>query len=270
MYSGQWPLYHNRDERITSDGRGVRCEWRFTSDLHIAKVFPRLGAHLMRAAFEEWPVVLQDAPHPAFGHPLPASRGEGSRRRDPSPRVSGEKVREARMRGVEDPTISFIIGHRGLERLPNLLLTLRSIAGQSDVSIECIVVEQSAAPEIKEKMPPWVRYVFTESHDDYNRSATLNAGTAAARGEVVILHDNDMVVPARYAAEVLERVHEGARFIDLKRFIFYLDEAGTERAFATGKVDHAAPVATVVQNPNGGSIAATREAYFDIGGFDEG
>jgi hypothetical protein len=43
------------------------------------------------------------APHPAFGHPLPASRGEGAATfcvvRAFSPQ-RGEKVREARMRGV--------------------------------------------------------------------------------------------------------------------------------------------------------------------------
>ena len=37
------------------------------------------------------------APHPRFADPLPAPRGEGSR--GPSPRVSGEKVAEGRMRG---------------------------------------------------------------------------------------------------------------------------------------------------------------------------
>jgi len=38
------------------------------------------------------------APHPAFGHPLPASRGEGPGVESLLP-ARGEKVREARMRG---------------------------------------------------------------------------------------------------------------------------------------------------------------------------
>src|SRR2546430_11025933 len=45
MRGGRWALMHNRNERVSTDGRGVRCEWRFTSDLHIAKVFPTLGAN---------------------------------------------------------------------------------------------------------------------------------------------------------------------------------------------------------------------------------
>ncbi|HKO57087.1 MAG TPA: inositol monophosphatase family protein [Thermoanaerobaculia bacterium] len=39
-------------------------------------------------------------PHPPFGHLLPAGRGEGSRGKSPSPRASGERVAEGRVRGV--------------------------------------------------------------------------------------------------------------------------------------------------------------------------
>jgi hypothetical protein len=217
LRAGHWELMHNRNETISTDGRGVRCEWRFTSDLHIAKVFPSLGVRLMNAAFAQWPIAMEDAPAPR-----------------------------------EPVVVSFVIGHRGLDRLPLLRATLRSIAGQRDVAVECIVVEQDAAPLIQGQLPPWCRYLFTECRTDYNRAATFNAGVAAARGAFVILHDNDILVPARYAAEVAANGHD---FIDLKRFLFYLDAEGR--------------LAAVVQNLQGGSIAVRRDAYLDIGGFDE-
>src|SRR5438874_13333914 len=78
---GHWLDMRNRNERVSTDGRGVRCEWEFTSDLHIAKVFPSAGARLMEAAFGEWPIVLRDE-----------------------------------MPSTASPRVSFIIGHRGLER----------------------------------------------------------------------------------------------------------------------------------------------------------
>lgn len=234
LRGGRWPLMHNRNERITAGARGVRCEWRFTSDLHIAKVFPALGGRLFDAAFTEWPIVLRETP-------------------------------EARN---EVPDVSFVIGHRGRARLPHLLLTLRSIAGQESVPFECIVVEQDAAPAIEWDLPSWVRYLFTESHDDYNRAAAFNAGARLARGRVLILHDNDIVVPAAYAAKAQVRVVGGFSFADLKRFLFYLDEEQTQRAFASG-VMAPAGISTVMQNAQGGSIAAEREAYFAIGGFDD-
>ncbi|HYC62598.1 MAG TPA: galactosyltransferase-related protein [Thermoanaerobaculia bacterium] len=221
--AGDPNLMRNRNEAIVTDGRGVRCEWRFTSDLHIAKVYPFTANVLLRRTLSRWPIDNRDAP------------------RMPGP-----------------PKVSFLIGHRGMERLPNLLATLRSIAGQIDVPIECIVIEQSAQREIEAALPTWVRYLHTPvARDfDYCRAATFNEAVRMARGDVIIAHDNDMLVPARYAAEVVDRVSEGAHFVDLKRFIFYQDELG-ER------------ITNVVQNLKGGSIAATKEAYLAIGGFDE-
>ena len=91
---------------------------------------------------------------------------------------------------------------------------------------------------------------------------------AAARGEVVILHDNDMLVPARYAAECIARANEGWDFMELKRFTFYLDEARTREVFETGQVPAGVP-STIVQNLLGATIAARRSAYLAIGGFDQ-
>lgn len=230
-----WVAMRNRSERITLDGRGARCEWVYGSDLHIANVFPSAAVRLMARAFQDWPIELRDEP-----------------------------------RSSETPRVSFVIGHRGTARLPHLLATLRSIAGQRDVAVECVVVEQSASREIEGALPAWVRYVHTpvEAGYDYNRSWTLNEGARAARGEVLILHDNDMICPAAYAAETLARAREGWHFQQLKRFIFYLDESQTADVFATGRLRTDVP-STIVQNLHGASIAVMRDAYFAIGGFDE-
>jgi hypothetical protein len=223
-HRGRWIRMRNRNEHIESNGRGIRCDWQFTSDLHIAKVYPSAGTRLMRVAFEEWPLGRTDAP----------------------PNVS------------TTPDVSFVIGHRGMARLPHLLECLRSIAASEAAAIECVVIEQSAQSEIRERLPSWVRYEHTPVAPDYpyNRAWTLNAGVELARGRVVVLHDNDMLVPRRYAAELLARVADGSRFLDLKRFTFYLPENDGGRI-------------TIVQNLRGASIAAARDAYWEIGGFDE-
>jgi hypothetical protein len=231
--SGDWELMHNRNETIAIDEHGVFCPWEFTSDLHIANVFPTAGATLMRMALSRWPIVMRDAPEES---------------------------------GI--PVVSFVIGHRGLSRLQHLLLTLRSIAGQSGGAVECIVVEQDRERLIQSHLPSWVHYLFTPSDTDYNRSATLNEGVLRARGEIVILHDGDTLVPSRYTAEVLARGREGAEFIDLKRFVFYLHADETERVFATGQPPAAVP-SIVTQNGKGVSIAASKRAFIDIGGYDE-
>ncbi|PYQ27819.1 MAG: hypothetical protein DMF56_18260 [Acidobacteria bacterium] len=238
LRAGDWLLLRNRAETITSDGRGVQCLWALSSDIHIANVFPSTSTRILKAALRDWPIALEDAP----------------------PSISGE-----------EPAVSFVIGHRGLTRLPHLLQTLRSIAAQRDAAIECIVVEQSSTREIEPALPNWVRYLHTPipSPDfDYSRSWTFNAGAGIAHGRILVLHDNDMLVPQHYAREILARANEGWSFIDLKRFVFYLDARYTQRLFDTGLLS--TDVHTrVVQNLQGGSVIAARDAYFDIGGFDE-
>jgi hypothetical protein len=229
-----WLGARNRSDRLSADVRGFRCEWRFAHELHIANVLPSTGRRLMRVALGRWPVTFADAP-----------------------------------RRIGPPSASFVIGHRGIERLPHLLATLRSIAGQS-VPVECVVVEQSREPEVAALLPGWVRYVHTPllQHGlPYCRSWALNAGAGHANSDVLILHDNDFLVPDAYAAEAVARVGEGWKFANLKRFVFYLTADESGRVFVTGSLRPA--IATVVQNLHGGSIVAHRAAYEAIGGFDE-
>ena len=234
-----WVGFHNRDETIALDPAtgGARCDWTFTHDLHLPTVFPFTGRWLLRRALESWPI-----------------------------RLSTEVPSPGR------PAVSFIIGHRGAERLPLLLATIRTIAAQREVAIECIVVEQSERPVAPSELPQWVRHLHTPIASDslpYNRAAAFNAGVAIASAPIVVLHDNDFLVPERYAAEVVARHSEGWEFIDLKRFMFYASESQNEQLVASEDVDPFVPERVVQNSPGGGSVAADREAYLAIGGFDE-
>src|SRR4249920_3201311 len=79
----------NRNEQLQSapDGVGYRCEWQWTSDLHAPKFMPTLGRRLLQRALAEHPI----------------------RRASSRESLSGT------------PEVSFIIGHRGTDRLPQLL-----------------------------------------------------------------------------------------------------------------------------------------------------
>jgi hypothetical protein len=234
-----WVLVRNREDELQTSPslRGVRCAWEYGRDLYLPKVFPSYGERLMRAALRDWPIELPDAaPEPD-----------------------------------DAPEVSIIIGHRGRTRLPHLLATLRSIAAQRGVRFECIVVEQSAAPEVRGDLPAWVRYVHTplpRPDLPYCRSWAFNVGARAARGRLLVFHDNDLLVPRAYAAELWSRHRLGAELLDLKRFVFYLSAAQTDEVFA-GRALEPVPPLTIVENVQGGSLAASCEAYFAIGGFDE-
>lgn len=233
-----WLAVCNRHERLIPSPvapKGYRCDWKWTSELHISNVFPGTGSALTRVALDRWPISFGSSPH------------VGS-----------------------VPEVSFVIGHRGMERLPILLLTLASIAAQT-MAVECIVVEQSEWPEIETHMPPWVRYIHVRSpgNSPYSRSWGLNVGARAATGRVLVLHDNDMLVPERYTEQIGIIASQGHEVIDLKRFIFYLSDAATQRLRPDKLLTLDSPPESVTQNARGGSLAVTRSGYIELGGYDE-
>lgn len=244
---GGWTRYGNRRDRLRfdPDGRGAACDWECTRTLHLCDVFPRLGRRLLARALRDWPIRFSDAP--------PPSGADGAL-----------------------PDVSFVVGHRGRERLPHLLLVLKSIAAQIDVRFECIVVEQGLAPAARESLPGWVTYVHApvpSPETPYSRSRAFNAGADKARGRVLVLHDNDLLVPAGYAREAARRVAAGDEVVNHKRFIFYLSEAATNALVSRGGFGVPAPMdapLSVLENATGGgSLALARETFEALGRMDE-
>jgi glycosyl transferase family 7 (putative galactosyltransferase) len=238
-----WIYVKNRRERLVGPDRGdgVACAWQWTSELHAPLVFPVLGRLLLRAALRDCPI------------------------RIPSPGVSPAPS--------ERPDVTFLVGHRGRDRLPHLMWTLRSIAGQTGVSLECIVVEQDSEQTARDHIPGWVRYVHTPlpyKGMPYCRAWVFNVGARQARSPLLVLHDNDMLVPETYAAELVRKHRRGYEITNLKRLIFYLSGDHT-RELLIGDASFASrPPDSIIQNLEaGGSIAVDRDAYLTLGGMDE-
>ena len=235
-----WAFFRNRGEQLlpAPNGLGLQCDWQWTSDLHITRVFPSLGRLFMSRALRDCPIGFQEK----------QSKQPGN---------------------IE---ASFIISHRGLQRLPHLLLTLQSVAAQRKASFECIVVEQSATPEVKDFLPSWVRYIHTAMPSDgvpFCKAWAFNVGARLAHGKLLVLHDNEMLVPRDYASQHLARVDEGYEVVDLKRFIFFLSQSHSERVMGKHELLLDQAPESIMQNAPGGSLAITRDAYLAIGGFDE-
>lgn len=238
---GDYLALCNRNERLQAapDGRGYRCDWCWTSDLHAPKVMPWLGHRLLRLSLRDHAIRPQ--------------------------------VETATTDTV--PQVSFIIGHRGDARLPLLTQTLQSIAGQQGVAIECIVVEQESNSRLTSRLPGWVRHVHTPPPSPdmpYCRSWAFNVGAKQARGELLVLHDNDLLVPEDYAAQSWAHLQQGHELINLKRFVFYLNAKHTY-ALCNGRAQlDDQPPETIMQNAEGGgSIVISRAAFDRIGGMDE-
>jgi predicted glycosyltransferase involved in capsule biosynthesis len=168
--------------------------------------------------------------------------------------------------------ISVIIGHRGEERLDLLISTLHSLGAQKQVGLECIVIEQDSKPTITRHLPSWVNYVFQEVREgcEYNRASAFNLGAKLAKGNILLLHDNDMVIAVDYCKEIVGLVREGYEALNIKRYVFYLNQQDSQRVIrSTKELKNSTPIYIVQNLEAGGSMAITKEAYFKIGGMDE-
>jgi hypothetical protein len=235
LTSSGWVGFANRrDElRVAPSGKGVYCAERWSSELHVCRVFPALGGLLMRRALDEWPISM-----------APPALSEGP------------------------PEVTFVIPFRGADRLPLLQATLASLRAQAGVAVECIVVEQDARPAAT-SLPAGVRHVHLEDGGEWRKSWTLNVGVSRARAPVVICHDADILVPSAYAREALRTIGSGFEIAQLGRLLFYLDASLTQHFLAVGSPRGLQRPARVKQNWPGGSIVIRRDTYLDIGGFDE-
>jgi len=236
-----WIKIRDRNQTLLSDDHtpGVSCQWQWTSNLNLPKIFPWWGRKLLKHALKSYPIQLAEKHYNA----------------------------------TTSPQVSFIIGHRGMERLPLLLKTLASISAQQECLCECIIVEQDTKPRIEKYLPDWVRYQFIQTDEadaPYSRSWAFNVGARSAKTETLIFHDNDLLIPRCYARDTQSLLKQGHDFINLKRFIFYLTKQATQCVLNGAALTSELHLDWVMQNAEGGgSVGASKAAFFEIGGFDE-
>ncbi len=234
--SNGWLLASNRGELLLRGARGILLSGGFSSDVHACAALPFLGRWLMARALAQWSVKFARSP------------------------VS-----------VGLPKVSFVIPHRGKDREPLLRATIASIMAQEQASVECVVVEQSPVREFID-VPAGVRYIHLQHATDpqpWRKSWSFNRGVDLAQADLVVCHDSDMLVPARYASEIVDLFQrENLEVAHLQRFLFCLDQAATHRLLRGGAVPDVAPE-RVRAHWQGGTLAITKQAYKKIGGFDE-
>lgn len=234
-----WLKARNRSDTLTMQhGQpGVACTNASSSDLHACHVFPRLGKHLMRAALKQWPIRFDDIPF------------------------------------AEDnsPHITFVIPHRGIERLPQLIATIHSIRAQREIEVECLVVEQDQDTIIS-GLPAGVRHIQLPDpagSTAWQKSWAFNTGVREARADIVVCHDGDILVPADYGRQIARHMHNGCDVAHLQRFLFCLTEKTTSTLLHGSHNDLVATPDRVRQNWQGGTLAIRKSCYNQIGGFDE-
>ena len=192
----------------------------------------------MTVAFRDWPIRFADSPSSPSG-----------------------------------PSISFLFAHRGQDRLPQLRQVIRSVFGQRDVRVECVVADLSDEP-IADKLPSNVRYLHVSTAHlapGWYKAWAFNLAARLASGEILVFQDGDVCAPERYGKELFRTlVDDGYDVASIQRFLFYLDESATRSVLQSDSIPVRLPPLRVRQNWKGGTIAVARGTFFALGGFDEG
>jgi hypothetical protein len=236
-----WISLCNRIENLIPNptGAGVHCDWQWGSNLVACEVLPALGQNILRAAIKEWPIRFSYS-----SHALQSS-----------------------------PEISFIFAHAGQDRLPQLCRTIRSIFAQTKCRAEVIVVDQSMVPVVSH-LPVGIRYSYLNKQNvqpGWHKSWAFNVGARLANSDLLVFQDGDVCVPEQYAYELVRTLtSDGYQVASIQRMLFYLDKASTRRVEVSNTLDVRLRSERIFQNWKGGTIAIRRDAFFAIGGFDEG
>jgi hypothetical protein len=234
----QWLDLCNRHETLAADvvSGGRVCQWRDSSQLTVARIFPHVGRRLLHQCLRQWPL--------QFNYDSPAER-------------------------CDEPEASVLIAIGGRDRWSQFRTVLASLRGQSHGSVEILVVEQSVSPQLQKSLPSEIRYLHDrqEAEGEFNKSRALNVAARVARGKYFLIHDADYVVPRDYVSEccrVLKNVH-GVR---PSRFNFHLDERSTFE-FTEARELPCRPCPEFIVQNNPTPMALRAESYWEIGGHDE-
>lgn len=234
-----WKWLCNRKERLLAGEDGsVQCGWEGSSFLTVARFFPKVGGRLLRRCLHEWPIRFAQVPS--------------------ADALSG------------NPRISVILPVGGRDRIPLLRCVLSAFFAQTAGRVEFIVVEHGEEPDFREECPRHVRYFFVPRTrgEQFNKSKAMNEGVRAARADLVLLHDGDVVPPVRLLESVLGIIDEGWEAVRPVRLLFHLGEPESQNYILGGKTDPVCINLVQANNP-GLSTAVRKETYWRIGGHDE-
>ena len=172
--------------------------------------------------------------------------------------------------------VSVVIPHAGADRLPQLRASLAALRQIKEVG-EVIVVEMGEYAVAGSVAERWAdAHLFIEHGGPFERARALNAGAALATREVVLWHDNDIVMPPEFVSRaVAELLQRRLDYLIPYTSIKYLSEHDTD-AVIRGERNPAdcAPVNTLYSRrppSNSGALGLVRRTFLQRhGGLVEG
>jgi GT2 family glycosyltransferase len=169
------------------------------------------------------------------------------------------------------PPTSLIIGSRNRPKM--LLETVESVIRGDEVPAELIIIDQSDVPHpmlptLKHDRACEIRYLWTHS---VGVSRARNAGAAAARHDILVGIDDDMLVSSTWFGTLVRAlVNAGPGAIVTGKVL--PAEPEVPGGFVLATRSNEVPVVyqgRVAKDPLALNMAFYRSAFDDVGGFDE-
>lgn len=161
--------------------------------------------------------------------------------------------------------ISIIIPVRGKDRVPYVKKVIENIKAQNYEPYEIVITEE-IAPNDKKSFFKNTKHTFKSrvGIELFNKSAVMNKGFTAARYDICMLLDADILLPKNYLIEVEKHIEDHDMCYLLKRLKY------TKHRPHQITPDKKLGVSYIRDdNFNGGSFAITKKAYKKIGGMCE-
>ena len=169
--------------------------------------------------------------------------------------------------------LSIVVPHGGAERLPLLAHTLAALR-RTLPQAELIVAELGETAHAAEAAAAaGARHLFAPHDGPFERARALNLGSADARADLVLWHDNDLIAaPGFHARAIAELEAGGLDFLIPYHAIHYLGEADTAALLAGGGDPAAARPLRILRSGSqvsGGMGLVRRDFLARHGGLDE-
>ena len=169
--------------------------------------------------------------------------------------------------------LTVVVPHGGVERLPLLTHALARLRDALPLSPLIVVELGETAVATEAAARAGARHVFVPHSGAFERARALNLGTAEARTDYVLWHDNDLVaVPGFHARAIAELEATALDFLIPYQAIHYLTDDDTRACLGDGAdPPHARPLRTLRSGSHvSGGMGLVRRRFVEAyGGLDE-
>jgi GT2 family glycosyltransferase len=170
---------------------------------------------------------------------------------------------------TEVPGISVVVPYRELQRNDSLVTVLSNLKALKYPEIEIILAEQDDESKTKCLKLDRIKKLLVKNGrlPLFNKSMAFNTGVAASKFDKILLHDADILAVGRYLQSVCH-ILDHAPACHIGKTVTYATENSTQLINIHKSVG-VPECERVVGYFEGGSLAANKDAYWAIGGFNE-